>query len=244
MESIEDYLEELDYLVGKWCICQSCKIVDDDRGRSAVGSKCPTCGAISEGSQMYFFMSVHTLIDLMKEAFTTEPIISNEGTDFQYQINTHYISVLIFFCTLREILIYQLIRELCIAQNISKNVYERLNSDNKLYIQKQNKLFPSLAGIKWVDALRELSEETENDYISLNDKIIELVEYRNKFIHHPLSRHILFKIFDINKDVAEDCIKHIHILVQLFVDLHNKYVHKKVVKKTTRLITRRPSPTR
>lgn len=225
MRNIEDYVNELDHIVGKWCICQSCLVVDDDRGRSSVGSICPVCEATSEGSQMYFYMSVHTMIDLIREAYSSEHNIQNEGTDYEYQLNTHYISVLIFFCTLREILLYQLIHELCKSQKIPKGVYERLRSDNKLYIQKQNKLFPSLAGLKWNDALNVLSNESNNDYEKLNEKIMELVEYRNKFIHQG------HKIFEIDSKVAEDCVKNTHLLIQLFVDLHNKYVHKEYLNK-------------
>ena len=86
-------------------------------------------------------------------------------------------------------------------------------------------MFPSLAGLKWNDALNVLSNESNNDYEKLNEKIMELVEYRNKFIHQG------HKIFEIDSKVAEDCVKNTHLLIQLFVDLHNKYVHKEYLNK-------------
>ena len=39
------------------------------------------------------------------------------------------------------------------------------------------------------------------------------------------------KIFDINEEVAKDCITNTHILIQLFIELHNKYVHREYFNK-------------
>ncbi len=149
---------------------------------------------------MYFDMSVHLMIDLIKEAFTTEHKIEHKGTKLEYQLNTHYISVLLFFCTLRETLLNGLITDLCSAHKVPKNIYLRLISDNKLHIQKQDKLFKSLTGEKWFKSLEILNEESNHDFITLNEKIRDLVKLRNFFAHKGAS-------WDINRDTAIDCIK-------------------------------------
>jgi len=218
MDSISEIMEELDYVVGEWQVCQSCRIVDKDRRRSTVGYICPVCGASSEGGLMHFEMSVHLTIDLIKEAFLTEHKIENAGTDYEYKINTHYISVLIFFCTLREILLNSLIRELCWGLKLPEGIYKRLIADNKMHVQKQDKLFASLTGEKWQDALVHLSNEGDSDYVGINDKIRDLVLLRNKFVHKGHG-------WDIAEEAANDCVRTIAPLLLMYIHLHNEFVH-------------------
>jgi len=207
-------------LVGEWQVCRTCRVVDRDQIRTRVGSICPECGEESKGGLRYFVMSAETIVDLMREASSTQPITHNEGTELEYQINTHNISVLLFFCTLREVLMQGFIREMCMALGIPENIYERLNLDNKLHSQKQDKLFPSLTGSKWNNAISELDRETSKNYTELNDQVVDLVKHRNKFIHKAQN------IFNIDDSVANRCIQNVEPLIHLYVDLHNKYVHK------------------
>ena len=219
MDSNSNVIKELDYVVGKWQVCQSCRVVDDDCRRSTVGYACPICGVSGDGGVMYFDMSVHLIIDLIKEAFLTEHKIENKGTDYEYQINTHYISVLIFFCTLREILLNRLIREICFGLKLPKGVYNQLIMDNKMHVQKQDKLFASLTGVKWLDALKRLCNEDKSDYVAVNNKISDLVKLRNRFIHKGHG-------WGITQEHANDCVRTIAPLIHMYVRLHNEFVHK------------------
>lgn len=168
---------------------------------------------------MYFDTSVYIIVDLIKEAITSEHNVENPGTFLEYELNTHYISVLLFFCTLRELLLNSLITDLCTQQNIPENIYNRLISDNKLHVQKQDKLFKSLTGSKWVAALSELDKDKNNKYVALNEKIKTLVELRNSFAHKG-------DTWDINKEVGIKCVTYIPQIINMYVDLNNKYVHK------------------
>ncbi len=150
MSDIDNDIEELNHIIGKWQICEFCKIVDDDRNRTKYGHICNACGKESNGGQMYFDMSVHLMIDLIKEAFITEHKIEHKGTKLEYQLNTHYISVLLFFCTLRETLLNGLITDLCSAH---KGASWDINRDT------------AIDCIKSISPLMEL-------YVALNNKYV------------------------------------------------------------------------
>lgn len=219
MSDESELIEELEYVLDGWQICEFCNIVDRDRNRSTYGHACSVCGEPSKGGGMYFDTSVYLLIDLIKEAIKSEHKVEYKNTFLEYELNTHYISVLLFFCTLRELLLNILITDLCHMQKIPENIYERLISDNKMHIQKQDKLFKSLTGNKWVTALTEVDKDKNNNYVELNENIKKLVTLRNGFTHKG-------DTWDINKEIAIDCIAYIPKLINMHVDLNNKYVHK------------------
>jgi hypothetical protein len=223
MKSLSDKLDDLNFIIGEWQKCEFCRIVDKDRNRSRFGYECPVCSKPSKGGVMYFEISVHLTIDLIVEAFTTEHKVEHEGTEYEYITNTHFISVLLFFCTLREILLNGLIRELCWGLKLPEGVYNRLIKDNKFYIQKQNDLFPSLTGEKWLDALTKLSNSSEYNYVELNKRIKELSDLRNEFVHKG-------KGFHIDEQVANNCVDSIEPLIILYVELHNLFVHPMYLK--------------
>ena len=216
MCKINEQIEELEHVLS-WQLCEFCKIVDKDRSRSTVGHICSVCGIPSKGGHMYFGASVYLIVDLIKNAFTSEHKVEHSDTSLEYKLNTHYISVLLFFCTLRELL--SLITDLCISQKIPENIYDLITSDNKLHIQKQDKLFKSLTGSTWSSALKEIDETTSSNYAELNKKVQKLVDLRNHFAHKGSS-------WDINEDTGIECIANISQLIKMYVELNNKYVHK------------------
>lgn len=219
MSELNEQIEELEHVLDGWQICEFCKIVDKDRNRSTYGHNCSVCGEPSRGGFMFFDISVSIIIDLIKEAFASEHKVEYPDTFLEYELNTHYISVLLFFCTLRELLLNSLIKDLCVAQSIPENIYNRLTSDNKLHIQKQDKLFKSLTGSKWVAALEELDKDKNNNYVELNENIKRLVQLRNSFTHNGI-------IWDISQEIGFECVTYIPQLIHMYVHLNNKYVHK------------------
>ena len=209
----------LDGIVGRWQQCTSCKIVDTDRGRSTVGHPCQTCNKPSNGGDMYFDSSVHLVVDLIEEAASSEHTIKYPDTAMEYSENTHFVSVLLFFCTLREILLNNLIRQLCLDQSISNEIYDRLRMDNRLYTQKQDRLFPSLTKVKWTAAIATLDNKSDFDFQKLNADLKRFSDLRNKFAHEGHG-------FEIDKSTCEECVLSIEPLIHLYVDLHNAFVHK------------------
>lgn len=198
-------------------VCESCHIVDRDKSRCQVGKKCSTCGTPSTSGYMYFHMNIHTLINLMQEAYHSEP---NENLVDEYSAGkeSHQISTVLFFCTLRESLLDNFLYKLCIAQELPAGVVDRLFSDNKFHMQKQNNLFPSLTGDKWKKAVDILNAQHVIDYVELDDFLVEAVNARNKFVHRGSK-------YNITQEMTESCIKNISPLINLYVGFHNNYIH-------------------
>lgn len=198
-------------------VCRTCHIVDRNYERSRTGFPCPFCGTSSRIGLLYFHLQIHTLINLIQEAFHASPN-KNLFTTQSEGRTAQSISVIIFYCTLREALLENLIVELCSARNIPKDIFDRLMSDNRTHIQKQNKLFPSLTGKKWKEAIKKANKENGKDYEELDDFVASTVEMRNQFVHRGNK-------FSINPITAEKCLENIPLLISFYVDLHNIYVH-------------------
>jgi len=208
--------QKLSLLLADFQICRNCRVVDRDQGRIRYGHKCGTCETPGEGGLMYFEVSILVLIDLMQEAFHT-PGGYRQGRDRSIR-EAHNVSVVLFFCSLREILLNWLIEHLCWAQKIPRPVYERLFADSNTYALRQNNLLPSLTGKKWKVLAAQESRSSKLDYIELDEFMRKTVDARNKFMHEG-------KRWGIDRTLAEGCIDHIWPLLNFYVALHNRYVH-------------------
>jgi len=165
VKSIKD--QRLSLLLADFQMCRICRVIDRDEGRIEYGHKCATCGTPGEGGLLYFEVSVLFLIDLMQEAFHT-PGSAGRGQAGPNR-DAHNVSVVLFFCTLREVLINWLIAHLCWAQNIQKPVFERLLADSNTYSLRQNNLLPSLTGKKWKELVVIESQSSQWDYGKLDE---------------------------------------------------------------------------
>lgn len=216
MDASEITRDPLGLLLSGHIICQGCHIVDTDPMRGRVGYPCPICGRESEGGWLYFSINIPILIDLMQESYHTK----TNGTIVRlYEgAGPHDISVVIYFCALREILLDKLIMEILIAKQITEGVRQRLLSDNKFHIQKQDKLFYALTGKKWKNAVKTLNEEANIDFVEIDKFISKAVDSRNDFIHEGSK-------WSIDRELSTSCMNNIKGLINLYVGLHNNYVH-------------------
>lgn len=201
-------------LAAGFLICDYCQIVDKDLNRSEVGYPCPMCKQPSKRGHMYFDSQALILIDLMQESFHSKPWKAMRDKE----IEPHYVSVVTFFCTLKEILLYRFINRLLSAQKIPERVQERLLEDNNSHLQRMNKLFPSLTGKRWRTAIKELDKKSKIRYGDLSVFLKEVTDARNQFLHEG-------DIFAIDKAMVENCIRNIGPLLNLFVELHNQYIY-------------------
>jgi hypothetical protein len=204
--------QPLSSLTCDFLICLNCRIVDRDQGRIRVGHRCPECGHPGEGGRLYFSINVRILIDLIQEAFHGNAHRLNK------QLNANNISVVIFFCVLREALLENLIMELFVIHQIPQGVRERLLADNRLHSQKQNKLFKSLTGVTWKEAISAVDEHAQLDYSQLDEFVKQAVDHRNRFIHRGSQ-------WSIDRSLSQSCLENAWGLVNLYVSLHNTYVH-------------------
>lgn len=210
--------QRLSILLANFIICDSCGIVDRDRNRLRAGYKCTNCGK-EETATLYFDINVLSLIDLMQEFYSSDLIFREEKIDIaQRDINIR-IGVVIFFCSLTEVLLYNFLERFMRKKGISEKERNKCFS-NYLSISKRVKsLFPSLTGDKWEEAISEINEKVELNYIKTSKFCIKVKKARNKFLHKGYRRAI-------PKGMSEECITQIWSLLSLFVSLHNKYIAK------------------
>jgi hypothetical protein len=213
---IKDITEQnLSSLLADFLICPHCQVIDRDHERARSGYQCPTCGVSGQGAGQYFEISVLVLIDLIQEAFHSQPKRSKADEEAAY---AHNVSVVLFFCTLREVLLNWLIEHWFWAQKIPEKVQERLLADSNIYRKRQDNLLPSLIGQKWRATIEEASKGSALNYVELDDFMQKAVTARNKFMHEG-------RQWVIDRQMAEGCVEHIWPLLNLYVALHNKHVH-------------------
>ena len=72
MDVTEIRNQRLSTILTNFMICQSCRIVDNDRERMRVGYECPRCGIPRKPGMIYFPSNVQSMIDLMQEFYHQE----------------------------------------------------------------------------------------------------------------------------------------------------------------------------
>ncbi|HWS86416.1 MAG TPA: hypothetical protein VN282_05615 [Pyrinomonadaceae bacterium] len=203
-------------LVDIFNVCQSCGVVDADRERGRVGHPCACCGAKSEGALSYFGLPADSLIDLMQESFHQKPRQTRGGRSLAKD-DAHRLAVIIYFCTLGEVLLDHFLRELMRALQIPPGAQERILSDNLFSKDRVEKVFPSLVSEKWNAVIRELSQGSKLDYEKTVKFYLEVVKARNHFLHRG-------NRWAVPKTMPEGCMEGIWPLMNLYVALHNRYV--------------------
>jgi hypothetical protein len=213
----QDQTFPLSLTSGSYLECQKCSIVDRNKDRINSRNECPICGTVNEGGLLYFHVNILILLDLIQESFHSSKTENIEGRFYEGE-GPNDISVVIFYCTLREALLDNLIVRLLKAHELKDGVKEGLLEDNKFHIQKQNKLFKSLTNAKWNDAIINLNEESKIDLKKVDEFTLEVVRARNDFIHEG-------RKWAIDRELSTNCINNVPRLISLYVKLHNNYVH-------------------
>jgi hypothetical protein len=200
-------------------VCQKCRIVDSDNGRLEEGHKCAACGEPSTAGYSYYTTQAFSLITLMQEFYHThQEIPDNLGEkQDQWWAGKIKLPVIIFFTTLRELLLNNLIEELFKARNIEADICERLLKDSPTHKQRLDKLFRTLAGEKWEVALKGIDHKERADFTRLDKFIMDVVNTRNDFVHAG-------NTWDIKDEMAANCMRNIYPMLQLHAHLHNYFV--------------------
>lgn len=210
--------KKLSLLAGEFYICRECHVVDENGLRVHVGVPCGTCGKPSKGGSTYFHTGILMLIDLVQEAYLAIPSFSPEDeTADRRAILAHTAAVIVFFCTLKETLLYNFLWELAAAQDIPTPIIERLFTDNSMFSQRIYKLFPSLAGEPWDEAMSKLTAKYSIDFVALSALFKSVTDIRNDFVHKGFT-------FKIEPEIATSCLQNVFPAMNLFVSLHNEYV--------------------
>ncbi|MHB8771973.1 MAG: hypothetical protein ACYC7J_13330 [Syntrophales bacterium] len=203
--------------VAKYFICSHCRIVDSDIRRMERGHQCPTCRKTSDDGRFFFDLNILTLIDLIHEAFHTKSWKESEYDS--KAIGAASLSVLLFFCSLREVLLDNLIISLMAMHNLPSKVSDRLNEDNRTYSDKMTRLLPSLIGLKsWNEAIEQIKVRTGRDHKHIDAFMKEANKMRNEIIHE--GDKLAFQ-----PHMKKACLENIPQLINLYVDFQNTFIH-------------------
>ena len=207
----------LSYIIANHQICGHCRVVDQDLNRIEGGYLCTVCKMPGDTGHMFFDFNIISLIDLIQEAFHAKT--KQFSKLINKRINAHGLSVLIFFCTLREVLLERLIYDLMVMHNLQKSIRERLYYDNRNYSDRMNRLLPSLLGLKsWKETISTLQEKTGNDYKEINEFLKAASDMRNEILHEGDK-------WAFEGHMKNDCLQNIPSLLGLYVDFHNAFIH-------------------
>jgi hypothetical protein len=210
------------YFILGYYICQACGVVDRDKDRLIVGHKCPRCGTPSQQGLMFFDMTVGAIADLVAEFYPLLPPDSPPSTaPITDPPESHRLAILVFFCTLGEILLQHYLERCMLRLGLPVEIQERLLQDNLFPKQRIKRLFPILTGATWQVAVKAASKSANSEFENTVDFYLEATEKRNQLLH-------VGNKWLITPDMAVKCFDQMDSLIRLFVELHNIYLAKPI----------------
>ncbi len=197
--------------VNKYYICESCHI---GYPLSIVGmlKACHTCNEPHRGNYSFFDSTIPSLVDMIYEYYDLK-----SSDKYAPMFESHRIAIVIFYCTLAEVLMDRFLSNVMNAKRIPDKVQEKLMADNQYLSVRVEKLFPVLTGHGWKDSLGKAGNIDKFDYQKISKHFMYISKVRNNMVH----RGSLL----VEKGEIEHCIDRINPLIKLFVTLHNLYVH-------------------
>ncbi len=202
----------LSTLVCDFFICESCGIIDRDHERMRRGHPCSSWFAEST-CLLAFDSNISLLIDLAQEAFHSR---APTWSPKEYRPQGRDVGTMLIICSLREALLTNFLVENLLAKKVDRRLIERMLDDNRLTSQKLDRLFPSIVGLKWKQAIDSLSKKHAKDYTVVSSLMEEAAKERNKFLHEGSP-------WRINRDLSKRCIDSLFEWMSLFANLHNEY---------------------
>lgn len=164
-------------LVCDYMICQRCGVVDRERSRMVVDTPCPACHQPAGVARLHFPINVHILVDLIQQAYHSyAPVGPAAGPQ------AHTIGPVLFFCTLREVLLNHFLLARLRAENVNQALIEKLLDDNKLASQKFAGLFVAVTEKSWLDAVGDASAADGTNYRPVSDLMQKAAKVRNEFL--------------------------------------------------------------
>ncbi len=188
--------------------CKNCFYVNID---IVLADGCPNCTKNHEGNIIHFNFNIHALLQLLWDSY--------QNMHNNNESKTQKIGILLFFCTLVEVLLEHFLTNLMKQQGISNKIQERLLCDNLTTKSRVQKIFLLLTGDSWKNAIKLVSKNSNlfNYSESISFYIKQAVPARNRFLHQGDE-------WPITAPLSEECIYHSRAIICLFVELNNRYV--------------------
>ncbi len=188
-----------------WYKCEKCNYIHMGHDMLTPGYKCENCNTPSRGGTAFFNYNINILIDLMQDLYNAEQI----NDDFS--LEKKQISVIIFYTTIGEMLMDQLLSNLINKNCKNKNLQNKLINDSQSF-NKKLELFKLLTVEKFDDSVKSFN----NNFLQIIEFYREVRDARNEFLHNG-------KSYLIEDEMPKQCLDNVMGLVILFVELNNKY---------------------
>ena len=206
--------QALSSIVGTFYQCSACNTVDNDKKRAKIGYPCPACKQPSPVARIYWPIPALSLIDLIQGFYHAEGNQSLRSPLYDPSTNLRLATV-VFFCSLGEVTLTHLLREMMSWQGIERNLQERLLDDNRSLSQRVERLYPCLTHQKWIGDLKEISKGKELNYLDTHKFFRSVTDARNKWLHQG-------NMWRVPREMPKQCVEQIWPLLCMIVALHNK----------------------
>ncbi|RJR08366.1 hypothetical protein C4588_05850 [Candidatus Parcubacteria bacterium] len=212
-------------------ICDNCQLVKHNSEFRYEGKyKCPNCNRIWAAGTLFFDIRITGLLKIIRHLHKIPPIdtktkycsyiskkcdmgIDKKITD-EY---LHQLPIIVFFCSLGEVLLLHFFEKLMFKKGIKSDEQDKYFSKHLSISKRVQDLFPKLVEVTWLEAMNEISKNSNYDHNKTSGFYLKVNKVRNLFLHEGIK-------WAIEDDMPEKCMEYRSPLLHLFVDLHNKYI--------------------
>lgn len=202
--------------------CEHCRHVY--RIWTTTAHSCPACKGDIRIGLMYGSMTIASLIDLMQDLFRMELTRTSAIGEkiVEKKDAHHHVGILLLFCTFVECWVEYFSRSLMEAHHLPESIIDRLLSDNGRLGDRTGKLFKTLTGKAFGDALRDITKKNKDKGVNLDYEAVwgfvrDVTKTRNEVSHKG-------RIYKFPECLVEKCIMNIDGVNSLFISLHNQYI--------------------
>jgi hypothetical protein len=206
--------------------CRSCRYVVK-REASSFNSPCEVCA--TDTPHHFFDFGLLIVIDIMEESYSRGHL---ENSALITPSQAQNASVVVYFCTIKEVLLHRFLDHFLREFALPVSFLDQWDDHFFTYRQRREKLLPSLIGVPWNEAISQL-QQAEHDFKSVSAFLKRATDARDLLLHE--ADHV-----EIDENIARECFVNLQPLLELYVALHNKYVHPLRMNNVRK--TQRPPP--
>ena len=207
--------EPLSAIIASFSTCRVCGFATGDLQIALKGHPCEHCGAPSKGGILLFGMGVLSMVDLMQELYHLKTSEQNRNQPVYLQRENHLIAIVVFFCSLGEILLEGFLRRLIVRLGLPERVEDELMSD--FSINGRIHMFEVLTGRTFTLAVKELDAKGTHTCRDVFKFYLDARSKRNHLLHAG-------NVLIVDESLPRECLLQTPKLLALFVGLHNKYI--------------------
>ena len=222
MDTLDQYraqYRDMSGMASSYFLCLNCGIVDQDENRSVPGHACSMCGVSPCGCRVFFRLGVSIIIQLIETSYFRWPEQSTyDELSRQRREDLRNSATLIFFCSLKELLLETFTEDMMEALRLKPEEQTSLREQYSTHSKRLQYLMPAMTGKSWHDALSSLPLERREQHSNLDGFLEHATRKRNDLLHDV-------NLLAFDEDIATSCFRAIPMILELYVDLQNQFVH-------------------